>query len=167
MLYGNCLKAKGLGDHDAGACDGIDGFDKLNDVLMMSQASIGRSPRSNPVTYLKCYDDIRRASPPRSAAKRAKITAASFSFNTPGGRCEHCQGTGITTIEMHFMADIEVPCDECGGRRFKRHVLDVRYRDRNIHDVLAMTVDAARVLRRPRLRSRRSSTASTPWGSAI
>ncbi|HXC50724.1 MAG TPA: excinuclease ABC subunit UvrA [Candidatus Limnocylindrales bacterium] len=143
VLYENWLLQRGLGGHDAGRCDGIDGFERLDDVLMMSQASIGRSARSNPVTYLKAYDDIRKLFAATPQARRTKITPGAFSFNTPGGRCEHCQGTGITTLEMHFMADIEVPCDECGGRRFKPHVLDVRYRDRNITDVLAMTVDEA------------------------
>ena len=143
VLYENWLRRQGLGGHEAGRCAGIDGFEKLDDVLMMSQASIGRSARSNPVTYLKAYDDVRKLFAATPQARRAKITPGSFSFNTPGGRCEHCQGTGITTLEMHFMADIEVPCDECGGRRFKPAVLDVRYRDRNINEVLAMTVDQA------------------------
>ena len=143
VIYGNYLKEKGLATQEAGACDEIRGFDQLTDVLMMTQAPIGRSLRSNPVTYLKCYDEIRRSFAGTSAAKRAKLTAASFSFNTVGGRCERCQGTGTVTIEMHFMADIEVKCEECDGRRFKRHVLDVTYRDRSIHDVLEMTVEAA------------------------
>ncbi len=143
VLHENWLLARGLGGHDAGRCAGIDGFEKLDDVLMMSQASIGRSARSNPATYLKAYDDIRKLFAATPNARRAKITPGSFSFNTPGGRCEHCQGTGITTLEMHFMADIEVPCDECGGRRFKHSVLEIRYRDKNINDVLAMTVEQA------------------------
>lgn len=143
VIYGNYLKEKGLATQDAGACEEIRGFDQLTDVLMMTQAPIGRSLRSNPVTYLKCYDEIRRSFAGTSAAKRAKLTATSFSFNTAGGRCERCQGTGTVTIEMHFMADIEVKCEECDGRRFKRHVLDITYRDRSIYDVLDMTVDAA------------------------
>ena len=143
VLHENWLRHKGLGGHDAGACAGIDGFEKVDDVLMMSQASIGRSARSNPATYLKAYDDIRKLFAATPQARRAKITPGQFSFNTPGGRCEHCQGTGITTLEMHFMADIEVPCDECAGRRFKASVLEVRYRERNINEVLAMTVDDA------------------------
>jgi excinuclease ABC subunit A len=143
VLHENWLLQRGLGGHDAGRCAGIDGFEKLDDVLMMSQASIGRSARSNPVTYLKAYDDIRKLFAATPQARRGKITPGFFSFNTPGGRCEHCQGTGITTLEMHFMADIEVPCDECGGRRFKHAVLEVRYHDRNINEVLAMTVDQA------------------------
>ncbi len=143
VLYENWLHQRGLGGHEAGRCEGIDGFEKLEDVLMMSQAAIGRSARSNPATYLKAYDDIRKLFAATPLARRGKITPGSFSFNTPGGRCEHCQGTGITTLEMHFMADIEVPCEECGGLRFKAAVLEVRYRDRNINEVLAMTVDQA------------------------
>ena len=143
VLHENWLLHRGLGGHEAGRCDGIDGFERLDDVMMMSQASIGRSARSNPVTYLKAWDDVRKLFAATPAARKAKITPGAFSFNTPGGRCEHCQGTGITTLEMHFMADIEVPCDECGGRRFKAHVLEVRYRERTINDVLAMTVDEA------------------------
>jgi len=143
VIYGNYLKERGLATQEAGACDEIRGFEQLGDVLMMSQAPIGRSLRSNAVTYLKCYDEIRRSFAGTSAAKRAKLTAASFSFNTTGGRCERCQGTGTVTIEMHFMADIEVKCEECDGRRFKRNVLDVTYRDRSIYDVLEMTVETA------------------------
>ena len=143
VLHENWLLQRGLGGHEAGRCEGIDGFEKIDDVLMMSQAAIGRSARSNPATYLKAYDEIRKLFAATPAARRTKITPGAFSFNTPGGRCEHCQGTGITTLEMHFMADIEVPCDECGGRRFKNNVLDVRYHDRNINEVLAMTVDEA------------------------
>ncbi len=144
VLYQNFLKARSLGGQEAGACDGIDGFDCIDDIMMMSQAPIGRSLRSNPATYLKCYDEVRKLFAATPAARRAKVTAAAFSFNTVGGRCEACQGTGTCTIEMHFMADIDVPCDDCAGRRFKQSVLDVRYVDKNIHDVLNMTIEDAR-----------------------
>jgi len=166
VIYGNFLKEKGLATQDAGACEEIRGFDHLGDVMMMTQAPIGRSLRSNPVTYLKCYDEIRRSFAATSAAKRAKLTAASFSFNTAGGRCEHCQGTGTVTIEMHFMADIEVKCEDCDGRRFKRHVLDVTYRDRSIHEVLEMTVDAALEFfsDRPALKAKLACLASVGLG---
>lgn len=143
VLYENWLAYKGLGGHEAGRCEGIDGLERLEDLLLMSQAPIGRSLRSNPATYLKIYDDIRKAFAQTAAARRAKVTPGAFSFNTAGGRCEHCQGTGTTTLEMHFMADIEVPCDECGGLRFKPSVLEIRYRERNINEVLAMTVEDA------------------------
>jgi excinuclease ABC subunit A len=166
VIYGNYLKEKGLATQEAGACDEIRGFEHLGDVLMMSQAPIGRSLRSNAVTYLKCYDEIRRSFAGTSAAKRAKLTAASFSFNTAGGRCERCQGTGTVTIEMHFMADIEVRCEECEGRRFKRNVLDVTYRDRSIHDVLEMTVETALEFfdDRPALKSKLASLEAVGLG---
>jgi excinuclease ABC subunit A len=143
VVYGRYLLERGISAQDVGECDAVEGFEQLADVLMMTQAPIGRSLRSNAVTYLKCYDEIRKSFAATSAAKRAKLTAASFSFNTVGGRCERCQGTGSVTIEMHFMADIEVRCEECDGKRFKRHVLDVTYKERTIHDVLEMTVEQA------------------------
>ncbi len=144
VLYEHFLRERGLGGQEAGDCDGVDGFEAVEDVLMMTQAPIGRSLRSNPATYIKCYDEIRKLFAATPAARRAKISSAGFSFNTAGGRCERCQGTGRITIEMHFMADIDVPCDDCGGKRFKDRVLDIRYHDRNINDVLEMTVDEAR-----------------------
>jgi len=143
VLYENFLLSRGQGGREAGSCKLVEGFDQIKDMLMMSQAPIGRSLRSNPATYLKFYDDIRKLFAATAAARRAKITATAFSFNTVGGRCERCQGTGTVTIEMHFMADIDVTCDECGGRRFTRKVLDVCHRDKNIHEVLSMTVDSA------------------------
>ncbi len=143
VLYENWLKEKGRGGQEAGACEGVDGFKYVEDVLMMSQAPIGRSARSNPATYLKIYDDIRKLFAATPEAKRGRISPGAFSFNTVGGRCEHCQGTGTITLEMHFMADIEVACDECGGKRFKQAVLDVQYHGMNITDVLGMTVDEA------------------------
>ncbi len=143
VLYENYLKARGLGGHEAGKCEGIDGLDAIDEILMMSQAPIGRSLRSNPATYLKFYDDIRKLFASTTAAKREAIKPGMFSFNTTGGRCERCQGTGTVTLEMHFMADIDVTCDECEGRRFKKRVLDIRYRDKDINDVLALTVDEA------------------------
>jgi excinuclease ABC subunit A len=94
VLHENWLKGRGLGGQEAGACDGVDGFDAVEDVLMMSQAPIGRSLRSNPATYIKCYDEIRKLFASTAAARRAKISPGSFSFNTVGGRCERCQGTG-------------------------------------------------------------------------
>lgn len=144
VLYENYLREQGSGGQDAGRCESIDGFDSINDMIMMTQAAIGRSQRSNPATYIKCYDEIRKLFAATAGAKRAAVTAAAFSFNTVGGRCERCQGTGTVTIEMHFMADIDVACDECGGKRFKRKILDIRYRDRTINDVLEMTVNQAR-----------------------
>jgi excinuclease ABC subunit A len=144
VLYGNYLKERGQGGQDAGACDAIEGLERIEEMLMMSQAPIGRSLRSNPATYVKCYDDVRKLFAATPAARRAKVTPAAFSFNTVGGRCERCQGTGTVTIEMHFMADVDVACDECGGQRFKPKILDIRYRSKSIYEVLEMTVDQAR-----------------------
>jgi excinuclease ABC subunit A len=143
VLYENFLRERGMGGQEAGACEKIAGFGQIEDILMMTQTPIGRSLRSNPATYLKCYDEVRKLFAGTPSARRAKITPASFSFNTVGGRCERCQGTGAVTIEMHFMADIDVPCDECGGKRFKPQILQMLYKDKNIHDVLSMTVEDA------------------------
>jgi len=166
VLYESFLRERGNGGQEAGDCDGVDGFEHIENVLMMSQAPIGRSLRSNPATYIKCYDEIRKLFASTTAARRAKVGAASFSFNTVGGRCERCQGTGTVTIEMHFMADIDVSCDECGGQRFKRKVLDIRYRDRNINQVLTTTIDEAREFfqDRPAIRSRLDCLAAVGLG---
>jgi excinuclease ABC subunit A len=112
-------------------------------VEMIDQNPIGRSSRSNPVTYIKAYDEIRKLFADQPYAKHNAMPAAFFSFNTAGGRCEECQGEGVIRVEMQFMADVELTCEACGGRRFKDDVLEVRYRDRNIFDVLEMTVDEA------------------------
>ena len=115
----------------------------LTGVEMIDQNPIGRSSRSNPVTYIKAYDEIRKLFADQPYAKHTAMPAAFFSFNTAGGRCEECQGEGVIHVEMQFMADVELTCEACGGRRFKDEVLEVRYRDRNIFDVLEMTVDEA------------------------
>lgn len=127
------------GDHDS-----IDGdWRLLNNVEMVSQTPIGKSTRSNPVTYLKAYDEIRRLMADQPYAKHTGMTAAQFSFNMPGGRCEECQGEGVIKVGMQFMADVELTCEACGGKRFKPEILEVRYRDRSIYDILEMTVDDA------------------------
>jgi excinuclease ABC subunit A len=115
----------------------------LTGVEMIDQNPIGRSSRSNPVTYIKAYDEIRKLFADQPYAKHNAMPAAFFSFNTSGGRCEECQGEGVIHVEMQFMADVELTCEACGGRRFKDEVLEVRYRERNIFDVLEMTVDEA------------------------
>ncbi|MDR1699159.1 MAG: excinuclease ABC subunit UvrA [Prevotellaceae bacterium] len=113
------------------------------DVEFVDQNPIGRSSRSNPVTYVKAYDEIRKLFAEQPLAKQLGFTAAHFSFNVDGGRCEECQGEGVITVEMQFMADIELVCDCCHGKRFKSDVLEVKYRDKNIFDVLDMTVNQA------------------------
>jgi excinuclease ABC subunit A len=115
----------------------------LKGVEMIDQNPIGRSSRSNPVTYIKAYDEIRKLFADQPYAKHNGIPPSYFSFNTEGGRCEECQGEGVIRVEMQFMADVELTCETCGGHRFKDEILEVRYRDRNIFDVLEMTVDEA------------------------
>ncbi len=115
----------------------------LNDVVLVDQSPIGRTPRSNPVTYTKAFDPIRELFASQPDAKRKNLTAGSFSFNVPGGRCDVCEGDGTVTVEMQFLADIELPCEECNGTRYKTAILDVKYKGRSIHDVLGLTVREA------------------------
>ena len=110
---------------------------------LVDQAPIGRTPRSNPVTYLKAFDPIRALFASTKDAKARGLTASHFSFNVPGGRCEECEGEGVIRVEMQFLADVFVPCDECDGARFKPQVLEVTYRGRRIDQVLDMTVREA------------------------
>ena len=117
--------------------------DFIQHVEMVDQSPIGKSSRSNPATYLKAYDLIRQLFAQQPLAQQLNLTAQHFSFNAEGGRCEECKGTGIITIEMQFMADLELECEECHGQRFKRDVLDVTFHDKNIFQVLCMTIDEA------------------------
>lgn len=113
------------------------------DIEFVDQNPIGRSSRSNPVTYIKAYDEIRKLFADQQLSKQMNYTASHFSFNTEGGRCEECQGEGTVTVEMQFMADLVLECEHCHGKRFKQDVLDVQYKDVNIFDVLEMTVNQA------------------------
>ncbi len=115
----------------------------MHDIEFVDQNPLSRSSRSNPVTYLKAYDEIRRLYSEQPLSKQLGLTPAHFSFNTPGGRCEQCQGEGTITIEMQFMADLVLECEQCHGRRFKQDILDVQYRGKSIYDVLCMTVNQA------------------------
>jgi excinuclease ABC subunit A len=119
----------------------ISGISYLSDVVMLDQTPIGKSSRSNPVTYIKAYDEIRKVMSDTWEAHAKGLSASHFSFNVPGGRCETCQGEGRQKIEMHFLADIFVTCEECQGRRFKKEVLDVRYKGKNIAEILNFTID--------------------------
>jgi len=121
----------------------LSGTQHLNDVILVDQSPIGRTPRSNPVTYIKAFDEIRALFAAQPDAKRKGFAAGSFSFNVPGGRCDVCEGDGTVTVEMQFLADIELPCEECNGTRYKSSILDIKYKGRNIHDVLNMTVKEA------------------------
>ena len=115
----------------------------LSAVVQVDLTPIGRTPRSNPVTYIKAFDLIRDLFAKTPEADRRGYTAGHFSFNIPGGRCETCQGDGTVTVEMQFPADVELVCDDCKGTRFKPTVLDVRYHGLNIHEVLQLTVKEA------------------------
>ncbi len=118
-------------------------WSRITDVEFVDQNPIGKSSRSNPVTYIKAYDDIRSLFASQPLAKNRNLKAGHFSFNIDGGRCDKCQGEGEITIEMQFMADVHLKCDECNGQRFKQEVLDVRFGGKNIHEILEMTVDDA------------------------
>jgi excinuclease ABC subunit A len=124
-------------------CRRIDGAKLVKEIVLVDQSPIGRTPRSNPVTYIKAFDAIRETFAATPEAKRRNYNSGHFSFNIPGGRCEACQGDGTVTVEMQFLADVELICEECGGTRFKSGVLEVRYRGKNVHEVLQMTVHEA------------------------
>jgi excinuclease ABC subunit A len=143
VLYAAIKRAKGDWDRRVGTFRGLDGLEYISDVILVDQTPIGRTPRSNPVTYLKAFDPIREIFSLTRDAKSRGLSASHFSFNVPGGRCEACQGEGEVRVEMQFLADVFVPCDQCDGMRFKPQVLEVKYRGKNIHQVLAMTVREA------------------------
>lgn len=128
----------------SGAYDSLEGnYDEIDHVELVDQNPIGRSSRSNPVTYVKAYDDIRNLFASQPAAKAAGLKPAAFSFNVEGGRCDVCQGEGEVKIEMQFMADLFLPCEACQGQRFKQHVLDIEYKEKNISAILDMTIEEA------------------------
>jgi excinuclease ABC subunit A len=142
-LSGGETSAKRHLGEAVGAFDRVLGAERIGGVVLVDQSPIGRTPRSNPVTYIKAYDEVRRIFASLPEAKSRGYTAGHFSFNVQGGRCEACKGEGQVQVEMVFMADVFVPCEICGGARFKSEVLEVRYRGLNIRDVLDLTVDAA------------------------
>ncbi|HTS13721.1 MAG TPA: excinuclease ABC subunit UvrA [Candidatus Limnocylindrales bacterium] len=144
VLY-KALTAKRTGGNWREACDRIDGDAALTAIEMVDQSPIGRTPRSNPATYLKAFDPIREVFASTPQARKRGYSSGDFSFNIPGGRCEACQGDGTVTVEMRFLADVELVCEECRGTRYKSGILEVLYKDKNIHDVLQMTVRAALV----------------------
>lgn len=115
----------------------------LNQVVMVDQSPIGRTPRSNPVTYVKAFDVIRELFASTVESDRKGYTAGHFSFNIPGGRCETCQGDGTVTVEMQFLADVELICEDCKGTRFKQSILDIKYKGLNVHQVLQLTIAEA------------------------
>jgi excinuclease ABC subunit A len=154
------LEARLHGEHSAKSHLGeavgeatLQGAEWVQDVLLIDQSPIGRTPRSNPITYIRAFDEIRELFASQPLARQRKYTASTFSFNMAGGRCEACEGAGAVQVEMVFLADVFVPCDACGGTRFKRDVLDVRIHGHSIADVLQWTVEEAmtRFRHQPRL----------------
>ncbi|HEY3350997.1 MAG TPA: excinuclease ABC subunit UvrA [Thermoanaerobaculia bacterium] len=130
-----------VGEHDA-----IEGLDRVSDVVLVDQSPLGRSSRSNPATVTKTWDEIRTLLARTPAAKARRLEKGAFSFNAVGGRCERCEGAGVVTVDMQFLADVTIVCDVCDGRRFRPEVLEVRLRGRNVDELLATTVDEARLL---------------------
>jgi excinuclease ABC subunit A len=145
----HAIEARLQGEHSAkehlgetvGTYTSLTGDDAFDDVVLVDQSPIGKSPRSNPVTYVKAYDEIRRLFSETTLARTRGYGPGHFSFNVQGGRCETCEGAGAIEVEMVFMADVFVPCDACGGKRFKPEVLEVRFKNKSIADVLELTVD--------------------------
>jgi excinuclease ABC subunit A len=145
------LEARIRGSHSAkqhlgepvGHVEGLEGWQGLDDVALVDQTPIGRTPRSNPITYIKAFDELRALFAAEPLARARRYTPSTFSFNVPGGRCESCEGAGAVLVEMVFLANVFVPCEICGGTRFRREVLDVKVQGASIHDVLQWTVDEA------------------------
>jgi excinuclease ABC subunit A len=150
VVYRN-LEARLHGGHSAkshlgepvGQVESFTGWELLKDVLLVDQSPIGRSPRSNPITYIRAFDEIRELFAAQPLARERKYSSATFSFNLPGGRCDACEGAGHVQVEMVFLADVFVPCEVCAATRYRREVLDVRIHGHSIHDVLQWTVDEA------------------------
>jgi excinuclease ABC subunit A len=142
VLYNALMSRRGLAAPRA-EYDRIEGDQQIAEVVLVDQSPLGRTPRSNPITYIKVFDAIRELFAATPEARKRGYSPGHFSFNIPGGRCETCQGDGTVTLEMQFLADVELVCEDCGGRRFKPSVLEVRYKGKNIHEVLQMTVKEA------------------------
>jgi len=143
VLFAGLKKGRGEWQGHVGAFQKLEGGQQIEDVVLVDQSPIGRTPRSNPVTYIKVYDGIREVFAATRDAQAKGFDASHFSFNVPGGRCDVCEGDGTVTVEMQFLADVELVCEECKGTRFKSNVLEVRYRGKSINDVLSMTVREA------------------------
>ncbi|MCK8524357.1 excinuclease ABC subunit UvrA [Aquimarina sp. D1M17] len=144
IIYPAILKELGGYGEKAGQFTEIKGnYSNIKHVEFVDQNPIGRSSRSNPVTYIKAYDDIRALFADQKVSKIRNYKSKHFSFNVDGGRCETCKGEGVVTIEMQFMADVHLECETCGGKRFKKEILEVTFHGKNIHDILSMTIDNA------------------------
>jgi len=146
VLYQALAAEKGITSGPGPAASGfkrVTGGQYIADVVLVDQSPIGRTPRSNPVTYIKAFDAIREVFASVPESHKHGYAAGHFSFNIPGGRCETCQGDGTVTVEMQFLADVELVCEDCKGTRYKPTILDVRYKGKNIHEVLNLTVREA------------------------
>jgi excinuclease ABC subunit A len=143
ILYLAIKRAKGERRDPADGYHSISGTETITDAVLVDQSPIGRTPRSNPVTYVKAFDDIRDIFANTREAHARNLGPGHFSFNLAGGRCETCQGSGTITVEMQFLADVELTCEDCKGTRFKNSVLEVKYKGKNISDVLDLTVHEA------------------------
>ena len=143
VIYAAVKRSKGDWDRRVGTHRRIDGAEFVTDAVLVDQQPIGRTPRSNPVTYLKAFDPIRELFAATKDARARGLTASHFSFNVPGGRCEACEGEGTVRVEMQFLADVFVPCDQCDGKRFRPQVLEVKFKGKNVDQVLDLTVREA------------------------
>jgi excinuclease ABC subunit A len=143
VVYRNWLRRKGRPVEDVGAVESIGGFDHVEDILLIGQDLLGRSSRSNPISFVDAYGEIRKLLAGTLAARQRRFAPGAFSFNTAGGRCETCKGMGTQELEMYFLPDVEVPCEGCGGRRFRSEVLEVTWQGKNIHEILQMSIDEA------------------------
>ncbi len=143
IIYAGLKKQRGEWTSRVGLFRDLKGGNHLDDIILVDQSPIGRTPRSNPVTYIKAYDAIREVFASTNLSKTKRFTPSHFSFNVPGGRCETCQGSGTVTVEMQFLADVELTCEDCRGTRFRKEILDVRYKGKNIAEVLQLTVREA------------------------
>jgi excinuclease ABC subunit A len=145
VLYRAVARALGQTDgaDPSGVFNSLTGVERLNDVVLVDQTPIGRTPRSNPITYIKGFDLVRELFASQPEAKRLSLTPGHFSFNVPGGRCNTCEGDGTVTVEMQFLADVELPCEDCNGTRYQPRILEVKYKGKSIHEVLQLTVKEA------------------------
>lgn len=143
VIYAGLKKQKSQWKGEVGKFDSIEGAELVDEILLVDQSPIGKSPRSNPVTYLKAFDEIRQIFASQRASQRQNLRPGHFSFNIPGGRCETCDGAGFSTVNMQFLADVELMCEDCRGARYKSTILDIGFRGKNIAQVLDLTVTEA------------------------
>ncbi|MCH2368858.1 MAG: excinuclease ABC subunit A, partial [Planctomycetes bacterium] len=143
VLWRHWQREQGLAIDGDVLVDSIEGLELVDEIVLVDQSPIGKTPRGNPATYTKVFDRIRKLFAATDEAREAGFDAGCFSFNVEGGRCEECKGAGMIQVEMQFLSDVTLSCESCDGRRFRREVLGIRYRERNIHEVLQLTIDDA------------------------